>query len=40
MQFLADIVKKLNKEKNITKKDLYEKKESEIIELIENSDCK
>lgn len=40
MQFLADIVKKLNKEKKITKKDLYEKKESEIIELIENSDCK
>ncbi len=40
MQFLADIVKKLNKEKKITKKELYEKKESEIIELIENSDCK
>ena len=40
MQFLADIVKKLNKEKKIIKKDLYEKKESEIIELIENSDCK
>lgn len=40
MQFLADIVKKLNKERKITKKDLYEKKESEIIELIENSDCK
>ena len=37
MQFLADIIKKLNGEKIITKSDLYNLKESEIIDIIENS---
>ncbi|MBQ8535352.1 MAG: hypothetical protein IJ463_06675 [Bacilli bacterium] len=36
MQFLADIVKKLNEEKLLTKEDLYNLKESEVIEMIEN----
>lgn len=38
MQLLADIIKKLNDEGKITIDDLYELKESEIIEIIENSD--
>ena len=37
MQFLADIVKKLNEEGKITKTDLYNLKESDVIEIIENS---
>ena len=37
MQFLADIIKQLNSDGVIEKKDLYEKKESEIIDIIENS---
>ena len=37
MQFLADIIKKLNEEEKITKTDLYNYKESEIIKIIENS---
>ena len=37
MQFLADILKKLSDEGTIEKKDLYELKESDIIDIIENS---
>ena len=37
MQFLADIIKGLNEENKILKADLYNKKESEVIEIIENS---
>ena len=37
MQFLADIVKKLNEEKLITIDDLYSKKESDVIKIIESS---
>ena len=37
MQFLADIIKKLNEENVIKKEDLYNFKEAEIIELIEKS---
>lgn len=37
MQFLADIVKKLNEKKLITIDDLYSKKESDIIRIIESS---
>lgn len=37
MQFLADILKKLNEEKVINKKDLYTLKEQEIISIIQNS---
>ena len=40
MQFIADILKKLNEENIILKKDLYEKKESKIINIIENSKYK
>ena len=40
MQLIADIIKKLNEDGLITKKDLYNKKESEIIEIIENSKYK
>lgn len=40
MQFLADIMKKLNEEEKITKEDLYKLKESEIIEIIKNSNYK
>ena len=40
MQLLADIIKKLNEDRLITKEDLYNKKESEIIEIIENSKYK
>lgn len=37
MQLLADIVKKLNEDGLITKEDLYTKKESEIVDIIEKS---
>lgn len=37
MQFLADIIKKLNEENIIKKSDLYKLKETEIINIIENS---
>lgn len=37
MQFLADIMKKLNQEKVISIKDLYTLKEKDIISIIENS---
>lgn len=37
MQFLADIIKNLINEKIITKDDLYNLKESDIIKIIENS---
>ena len=40
MQLLADIIKKLNEDRLITKKDLYNMKESEVIEIIENSKYK
>lgn len=37
MQAIADIIKKLNKEKTITREDLYKYKEIEIINIIKNS---
>ena len=37
MQLIADIIKKLNEEKVITKNDLYNMKESDVINIIENS---
>ena len=37
MQLLADILKRLSNENKICKKDLYELKESDIINIIENS---
>ena len=40
MQFLADIMKKLNNENLITIENLYQMKESEIIDLIKNSKYK
>ena len=40
MQLLADIIKKLNEDRLITKEDLYNMKESEVIEIIENSKYK
>ena len=40
MQLIADIIKKLNENGLITKEDLYNKKESEVIEIIENSKYK
>ena len=40
MQFLADIIKKMEEDKIITKKDLYLLKESEVIQLIEKSKYK
>ena len=40
MQFIADIIKALNTDGKISKKDLYTLKESEVIELIENSKYK
>ena len=40
MQFVADILKKLKEEGKITIEDLYEKKESDIIDIIENSEYK
>ena len=40
MQLLADIIKKLNEDRLITKEDLYNMKELEVIEIIENSKYK
>ncbi len=40
MQFIADILKKLSDEGKITKKDLYELKESDVIDIIESSKYK
>ena len=40
MQFIADILKKLNIENKITKQGLYEKTEEEIINIIESSEYK
>ena len=37
MQLLADILKRLNNENKISKEDLYELKESDVISIIENS---
>jgi len=37
MQFVADILKRLSEEKRIKKEDLYKLKESEVIDIIENS---
>lgn len=37
MQFIADILKKLNDEHKISKQDLYNLKESEVIDIIESS---
>ena len=37
MQFIADIMKKLNEDNMISKKDLYYMKEAEIIKIIEDS---
>lgn len=40
MQFVADILKRLSDEDKITKEDLYKLKESEVIDIIENSKYK
>lgn len=40
MQFLADIIKGLSEEGKITKEDLYNLKESDVIEIIKNSKYK
>ena len=40
MQFLADIMKKLSEDGKITREDLYNLKESDVIEIIENSKYK
>ena len=40
MQFIADILKRLSNEGKILKKDLYELKESEVINIIESSKYK
>ena len=40
MQFIADILKRLSNEGKISKKDLYELKESEVINIIESSKYK
>ncbi len=40
MQLIADILKKLNEENKISKKDLYEMKESAVIDIIESSKYK
>ena len=40
MQFIADILKKLSDEGKISKKDLYELKESDVIDIIESSKYK
>lgn len=40
MQLLADVMKKLSEENKISKKDLYELKESEVIKIIEDSKYK
>lgn len=37
MQFIADILKRLNDENKIKKEDLYKLKESDVISIIENS---
>ena len=37
MQFIADILKRLNADGEITKFDLYNLKESDVIDLIKNS---
>ena len=37
MQFIADILKKLSNEHKISKEDLYNLKESEVIDIIESS---
>ena len=37
MQFIADILKRLNEENKITKEGLYKLKESEVINIIESS---
>lgn len=37
MQLIADILKRLNRENKISKKDLYELKESDVINIIESS---
>ena len=38
MQLIADIIKRLNDENKISKKDLYELKESEVINIIKSSE--
>jgi hypothetical protein len=40
MQFLADIMKKLSEDGKITREDLYNLKESDVMEIIENSKYK
>ena len=40
MQFLADIMKKMSEDGKITREDLYNLKESDVIEIIENSKYK
>ena len=40
MKIELDILKKLNEENKISKKDLYEMKESEVINIIESSKYK
>ena len=40
MQFIADVLKKLNQDGKIKREDLYVLKESEIIDIIENSKYK
>ncbi len=40
MQLIADILKKLNEENKISKKDLYEMKEKDVIDIIESSKYK
>jgi hypothetical protein len=40
MQFVADILKRLSDENKITKEDLYRLKESEVLDIIENSKYK
>lgn len=37
MQFIADILKQLSNENKISKQDLYNLKESEVINIIESS---
>ena len=40
MQFLADLIKKLSEEGKISRQDLYNLKESDVIDIIENSKYK
>ena len=40
MQLLADIVKRLNEDKLLTLEDLYNLKESDVIKMIENHECR